>query len=178
MKNTRFILGDMYIRVTKDVLVIGKQTGMPLGTYMLKQHTTKLIRDNNAEGYYPIKTINEVFAHVIELDKTQVSIVNNVSIKWLEAALGLAKAYGSKMVKFKGENDTFYVIIDGKMIPFDAHITSNIETDNITIEAFEIIVQELKREKSSMMMLTTTTEGHLKIAMGNKLEMSIIIKMY
>lgn len=178
MKNTRFIMGDMYIRATKDVLVIGKQQGMPLGTYMLKQHTTKLMRDRKAEEYFPVETINKVFSHVIDLDKTQVSIVNNISIKWLEATLELAKAYGSKMVKFKGDNDAFYVIMDEKIIPFNCYLTSSIETGNITIESFEIIVQELKREKYGTMMLTTTAEGHLKLAIGKNSTMSIIVKTY
>lgn len=178
MKNTRFITGDIYIRATKDVLVIGRQMGMPLGTYMLKQHTTKLIRDREAEEYFPIEAINKVFSHVIELDKTQVSIVNGVSLKWLEATLELAKAYGSKMVKFKVDTDNFYVIMNGIAIPFHAINTSVLETNSITIESFEIIVQELKREKAGTMMLTTTTEGHLKFAMGKDLAMSIIVKTY
>lgn len=178
MTNTRFMVNGLYVRATSHIMVIGRVKGMPLGTYMLKQHTTKLMRDREAEACYPLETINELFAHVIDLDKTQVSIVNGVSVKWLEATLELAKAYNTKMVSFRADYDTFYVIINGIEIPYRIINTSNIEIGSITIDSFEIMVQELKREKAGTMMLTTTTEGHLKISIGNDLGMSIIAKTY
>lgn len=178
MKNTRFMVDGLYIRATSHIMVIGRVKGMPLGTYMLKSHTTKLMRDRETEGYYPLENINKLFSHILDLDRTQVSIVNGVSIKWLEATLELAKSYGAQMVKFKVDNDKFYVIMNGIAIPFHAINTSVLETGSITIESFEIMVQELKREKAGTMMLTTTTEGHLKISIGEDLGMSIIAKTY